>query len=139
MKTCTRCEKADCKRLYSKLCSNCYMKFIYKPKNNDKILAAKKRYRDKNKEKLNNYIKDRKLKNRSLYNYYESCRRARKLQASPVWSDKIKVKEFYSNCLEGFEVDHIIPLQGKNVCGLHVEYNLQYLSSKDNRIKGNKL
>lgn len=40
--------------------------------------------------------------------------------------------------LSGHEVDHIAPLLGKTVSGLHVFKNLQYLTTHDNRAKRNK-
>lgn len=63
--------------------------------------------------------------------------RARKLNAITKWADVEKIKQIYNNCPEGYHVDHIIPLQGKYVCGLHVENNLQYLLASENLSKGN--
>lgn len=57
---------------------------------------------------------------------------------TPSWADLNKIAEFYKNRPSGHHVDHIIPLNGKLVSGLHVENNLQYLSAEDNLAKNNK-
>ena len=49
-----------------------------------------------------------------------------------------KINEFYKNCPKDCDVDHIIPLKNKDVSGLHVPWNLQYLPKKDNNFKRNK-
>lgn len=56
----------------------------------------------------------------------------------PSWSQKDLIEEFYNNCPEGYQVDHIIPLKGINVSGLHVIENLQYLTAEENLRKSNK-
>lgn len=53
-------------------------------------------------------------------------------------SGLLKIRGIYNKCPEGYHVDHEIPLQGKLVCGLHVEDNLQYLTATENMKKGNK-
>lgn len=60
-----------------------------------------------------------------------------KLLQTPIWADLDKIKEIYFNRPEGMHVDHIVPLNGVNVSGLHVEYNLQYLSASENCSKNN--
>lgn len=59
-------------------------------------------------------------------------------QATPQWTNKREINEIYANRPDGHHVDHIVPLQGKNVCGLHIPENLQYLPALKNFRKGNR-
>lgn len=76
-------------------------------------------------------------------------RRARKLNATPIWGndefDKFVKKEaaFLSTLRQQttsiqWHVDHIEPLQGKAVSGLHIWNNLQVIPAKLNFQKGNR-
>lgn len=70
-----------------------------------------------------------------------SANRARKLtreKRTPSWADLKAIEDFYRNRPEGMHVDHIIPIHGELVSGLHVLNNLQYLSIKENLSKKNK-
>lgn len=64
--------------------------------------------------------------------------RYRFLRQTPRWADLQKIEQFYRKCPIGLEVDHIVPIRGQNVCGLHVENNLQYLTRTENLRKFNK-
>lgn len=75
--------------------------------------------------------------NREAHVSIQAKYKANKLNATPKWADLDKIRIFYNNCPENFHVDHIIPLQGKYVCGLHIENNLQYLEAKMNTSKSN--
>jgi hypothetical protein len=53
---------------------------------------------------------------------------------------RAEIREIYANCPPGLEVDHIEPLNGgESFCGLHVPWNLQYLTVKENRRKRNEV
>ena len=65
-------------------------------------------------------------------------RHAAKLQRTPRWAEMKTIEEFYKNCPDGWHVDHVVPLQGRTVSGLHVLNNLQYLPAQENLSKGNR-
>lgn len=73
-------------------------------------------------------------------------RYAAKLQAIPPWADLDAIKALYKLASDltastgvPHHVDHIVPLQSKYVCGLHVEANLQVLPSSINQRKSNRI
>lgn len=72
-------------------------------------------------------------------------KQARRAKAMPSWADKDAISAVYSEAkrleqLDGVprHVDHIIPIKGKNVCGLHVANNLQVLTAAENLEKSNQ-
>ena len=100
--------------------------------NKDKILAKSKAYYEANRA----YYIEKAIFRRKLLN---------KLQR-PKWYDPKLVNKIYNEChklnkIAGFikyHVDHIVPLQGKNVSGLHVQDNLQIILASVNLSKSNK-
>lgn len=152
------CERrTSCKNLPmpgKTLCSACAEYLI---RTTDKALKKKssKVYRDNNLEKLRAYNRTYVKNNLDRYKVYNkkyrsstkgkasgaaktAKRRAAKRGATPPWVSKEDLKAIYKNCPKGHHVDHIIPLQHADVCGLHVPWNLQYLTAFENDSKGNQ-
>lgn len=88
---------------------------------------------------------DHRLRNKPYYAEAASKRRAVGRQAEPLWADAALIKLLYTTRQymteqTGFEwhVDHVVPLQGRNVCGLHVHNNLRVVPATVNLQKSNK-
>ncbi len=67
-------------------------------------------------------------------------------QATPKWADMKAIAAVYDQRIEmsaasgiPHHVDHIVPVRGKNVCGLHVHWNLRVIPGKENLSKSGKL
>lgn len=76
---------------------------------------------------------------------YAARRLASELRATPAWADHKKIAEVYANAAYlrsigvDVQVDHVLPLRGRLVCGLHVENNLQLLLASENQKKSASL
>lgn len=165
MKTCNRCLKTktlqefskalSCKdgfRNYCKECQSAKKKEWYEQNkehvlaktavwhenNPEKVREAKQKWANSHKQYASEYKKQYVKEHKNLINAHTSARRKRVQQRTPAWSNRKDLVAFYLNCPPGYHVDHIIPLNGKNVSGLHVLNNLQYLPAVENLQKGNK-
>lgn len=105
--------------------------------NREKESQRNREYRKANKEKIKERQARWRQDNKQLLAFYASKYRAMRLKATPPWADISSIKQFYLSCPKGYHVDHIVPLRGKIVCGLHTLENLQYLTGPENLEKGN--
>jgi len=120
---------------------------VWKAKNKAHIKSYNEQYREDNLDKVKAANKNWREANRSHKTALEGKRRASKLKATPEWLTKEhheQIKLVYAHAKEcelltgdKYHVDHIIPLQGKNVSGLHVPWNLQVLPADINIKKSN--
>ncbi len=109
--------------------------------NPEKALECYRRSKAKHKVARAAYNKQWQRLNKGKVSAWARIRQAKMIQAIPPWltAEQLNdIKKFYQNRPDGHHVDHIVPLRGKNVCGLHVSWNLQYLPADENLKKSNK-
>jgi len=122
--------------------------------NREKVREIHKKWVENNKERNHEHKKKwaylNPEKKRLAVNSYQkrnpdkncanaALRRARLFNAIPIWSEIEDIKDVYIEAqYHNMQVDHIIPLKGRNVCGLHVWDNLQLLTAFENQSKGNR-
>jgi hypothetical protein len=121
----------------------------YYESNKIRILIDHRKYRDSNKSAKMRSNRLYRILNVSRIHSLSAKRRAMKINATPAWltkEDHVQIQELYEIAQafklytgQQYHVDHIVPLQGKNVCGLHVPWNLQVLEASENIRKSNKL
>ena len=120
----------------------------WRQENPEKRAEHRKRWKVKNPDKVAAEKKQYKARNPHKFNAYNGKRRAAKLLRTPKWltaDDLFIIEEAYHLAklrteITGFEwhVDHILPLQGKTVSGLHVPANLQVIPATINLKKSNR-
>jgi hypothetical protein len=121
---------------------------IYARYRESSLALAKQYYQD--------HIEERRAKqrlwsktNRGIANALSKRYKLKKANATPLW---LTPKQLYNmQCTykvaaqlsetssQKWHVDHIVPIRGKDVCGLHVPWNLQVLPAKMNMQKGNRI
>lgn len=104
-------------------------------------LAKRKEYRDsEHGKKLRKKLwSEWYANNKGVVAFLGSKKRAKELRRVVEWADADVIKEIYTTARAiNRVVDHVVPLRGKNVCGLHTHNNLAIVSHEHNASKSNK-
>ena len=145
---CKACESERCK---AKNTANRNARLVkakaWRDANKAKQEASIQAWRKNNPERTASMYRDWAERNRDKVNAKWMKREASKKHRTPSWltEDELwMIEQAYDIATKrtamlgmSFHVDHIVPLQGKTVSGLHVPWNLQVLSAKLNRQKSN--
>lgn len=144
---CRRC--GETKRYLSyRACVACQLKKNRKASLDGVQAVRSKRYYAKNPVAARKRVSKWKKRNKAKIRSQIALRRASKLQRTPKWltrAQKAKMAAMYAEAARrtketgvAWHVDHIAPLNGQTVCGLHVPENLQLLPAVENMRKGNR-
>ena len=114
-----------------------------------KARDARRRHQERNREEYRVRGREYDTNHKPERAARENFRRAQKLNATPKWlteSQKQEIIQLYKlrqqlSLEKGiiYHVDHIIPLVSKDVCGLHVPWNLRIVTQEENLKKGNRV
>jgi hypothetical protein len=139
-------KRADYFRVYNESEAGKKAKKNYYAKNKESVIARAQARTDEEKRR---YRKTHKVNNPELYKEFVNARRRRFRHATPKWltpEQKLEIRLKYRFALEmsrqtgiRYAVDHIVPLFGGNVSGLHVPWNLAVITQDENLKKYNKL
>lgn len=116
--------------------------------NKDRCAETQRAWNKANREKRNLLSQNWRQENRDTMAALKAKRRADILQRTPKWLTKADlqlIRQIYAQAkLQtkttgiAWQVDHVIPLRGRNVSGLHVPANLQVIPEAANLKKGNR-
>ena len=125
-------------------CKDCDRKRAraYYLKNKEKAQARTEAYRKENLDKHRIYSKRHYETNKHQYRQREMAYQLAKRQQAPDWLTKahqVEMEGVYQFCqiFSDFQVDHIVPIRGKQISGLHVPWNLRAITRSENAQKSN--
>jgi 5-methylcytosine-specific restriction endonuclease McrA len=118
----------------------------YYEKNREAVIARAAARPAEEKRRARSDYKDR---NVDVVRADTTVRKRRHREATPAWllkPERLQMRELYVQARkltavtgERYVVDHIVPLRGESVCGLHVPWNLRVITQDENLKKSNKL
>jgi 5-methylcytosine-specific restriction endonuclease McrA len=152
---CVECMKAESKAAlvtradyfasYNKSYAGTKAKRDYYDKNRTDVIA---RAQARTNEAKHLYRKRHKAANPEMYKELTNARRRRYREATPSWlsaEQKLEIRFHYRMAIAlsratgmPHAVDHIVPIQGEDVCGMHVPWNMQVITQDENLKKSNK-
>ena len=163
MKTCTKCDKEQETTEFHKdrqkkdglcsICKLCNQMAVdkWQKDNSEKCNENTKKWQEQNPDQVKITARNYGQNNKGIVNANTAKRYTSKIQRTPPWLTKKHledIREFYilaqelqwlSDPMDPLQVDHIVPLQGEIVSGLHVPWNLQVLPKSLNCRKSNRL
>lgn len=106
-------------------------------------LDEKRRYRSRKPDLNRLQVSEWGKKNPEKVRAKRAIRRLAQKAACPEWADRDAISAVYAEAVRlsketgtPHEVDHIVPIRGKTVCGLHVHWNLRAIPASENHSKG---